>query len=521
MKDREMIVGVLRGLCRRLWIHRAIREAAFFVCVVLACLVYFKLIERALATAVPLAGTAIRFALLAAFAAFAVDGIRRSVRGIPLREAAAEADTRALLKDEMKSAHWFLSEGLASPFVDLQMRRAAATAAGLDLSMLAPHRLPANAFPAAGLGLVLAGLIWMTPQLSRSWDADREAATAQPRESADLRELLKDAPQDAELAKLDLALRALQQAESSPGERMRALTDVRDAIDQANMDASAAREELARLAESMKADPKFESVAQAMNEGRLEDAMAQLHKLRDSAAAVAREDPVSDPAENSGMSEVNGGQAAQSTGRDLTGKNAAVNQDAINRVINTLEQAGERIQAQNRVNSVKRRMEDSLVATRQRGQLTASQFDNRSNAPNPTPAPETGNADVRGGALFRQAAIAREEGDTARDGSQAGDASGDSPALPLQGAATKRLDAQLKREIIAQEQEAGEDPEGKGNQAWFYSARREQKSMLQAEDVRLSAGVARESATEHDRIPVRQKNIVKNYFLNLHESEKK
>ena len=524
MKEHQIIIGVLRKLGRRLWINRAIREAAFVSCVILFCLVCFQLIGPALIAAVPSTGTVIRVALLAAFAAVTVEVVRRNARGVSTRQAAAEADARAQLKDELKSAHWFLSEMETSPFAQLQVQRAAATAAGLDLAILAPRTLPIDAFAAGGLGLLLAALMWMTPQLSRPWNSGHEAGAAEHSESADLRSLLKDAPHDAEIEKLDLALRKLQQTDASAEEKRRALADARDAIDQANMEASAAREGLARLAEALKSNPKFESVAQALNQGRVDDAMALLRKLKaDPAAASAREDQAIEPADKGSAPENSISQALESAGRDLTGKNAAVNQDAINRVINTLEQAHERIEVQNRVNSVKRRMEDNLIATTQRSQLTASQFDNRTNAPapNPTPSPETGNSNVRGGTLFRQAAVAREEGDTAREGSQTGDASGDSAALPLEGAATRRLDAQLKLETIAQKDDAGEEPHGKGDQGWFYSASREQKSTLQIENVRSRASYDREDAITHDRVPVRQRSIVKNYFLNLHESEKK
>jgi hypothetical protein len=287
------------------------------------------------------------------------------------------------------------------------------------------------------------------------------------------------------------------------------------------MEASAAREGLAKLAESLKTDPKFESVAQAMNEGRMDDAMALLRKLKADSAAGTLQSQAIEPADKGGSPEPDNAQALESSGRDLRGRTAAVNQDAINRVINALQQANERIEVQSRVNSVKRRMEDNLVATSQRSQLTASQFDNRTNAPNPTPSPDTGNSDVRGGTLFRQAAVAREENDNAREGSQTGDASGDSAALPLEGAATRRLDAQLKLETILQKYGVGEEPNGKGGQGWFYSASREQKSMLQAEDVRSRASHEREDAVGHEGVPVRQKGIVKNYFLNLHESENK
>ncbi len=521
MNEREMIIGVLRVLGRRLWIARAIRETAFVVCVVLFCLVCFQLIEPALVSGVPSAGTAVRIALLAAFAAVAGEVVRRSARGVTTGQAAAEADTRAQLKDELKSAHWFLSEGPTSPFAQLQVQRAAATVAGLDLAVLAPRTLPGNALLAAGLGLVLAALMWMTPQLSRSWDSGHEAGPAEDHESADLRSLLKDAPRNAETAKLDRALGKLQQADVSAEEKKQALADARDAIDQANMEASAAREALAKLVDSLKADPKFESVAQAMNEGRVKDAMALLRKLESDSAASTRDHQAIEAADKNGAPENSSAQALESAGRDLTGKNAAANQDAINQVINTLEQVNERIEVQNQVNSVKRRMEDNLIPTTQRNQLTASQFDNRTNAANPTPSPETGNSNVRGGTLFRQAAVAREENDDSREGSQTGDASGDSAALPLEGAATRRLDAQLKLEAILQNDDAGAEPNGKGNQGWFYSASREQKSMLQPENVRSPAGDDREDAINHDRVPLRQKSIVKNYFLNLHESEKK
>ena len=522
MNEHQIIIGVLRELGRRLWINRVIREVAFIICVILFCLVCFQLIGPALGAALPSAETAIRGALLAAFAAVVVGVARHCARGVSARQAAAQADARAQLKDELKSAHWFLPGTETLPFEQLQVQRAAATAARLDLTLLAPRTLPIDAFVAGGLGLLLAALIWVTPQLSRSWDAGRAAGAAELGESADLRSLIADAPHDTEVEKLDSALRKLQQADASSEEKRRALADARDAIDQANMEASAAREGLAKLAEALKSNAKFESVAQALNQGRVDEAMAQLRKLKaDHAGAGARKEQAVNPADKGSATEDSISQTPESAGRDLIGRNAAVNQEALNRVINTLEQANERIEVQNRVNSVRRRMEDNLVATSQRSQLTASQFDSRTTAPNPTPSPDSGHSKMRGGTLFRQAAVAREENDNAREGSQTGDASGDSAALPLEGAATTRLAAQLKLETILQKDDSGEEPNGKGDPGWFYSASREQKSMLQAENVRARAGYDREDAINHDRVPVRQKNIVKNYFLNLHESEKK
>jgi hypothetical protein len=57
--------------------------------------------------------------------------------------------------------------------------------------------LPHSAIAAGGLVLVLAALMWATPQVASPWEPGRESGTAEPGESADLQLLLKDAPHDA------------------------------------------------------------------------------------------------------------------------------------------------------------------------------------------------------------------------------------------------------------------------------------------------------------------------------------
>src|SRR5882672_10506158 len=206
--------------------------------------------------------------------------------------------------------------------------------------------------------------------------------------------------------------------------------------------------------------------------------------------------------------------------RDLSSINARVDQDALDRVVNALQEANQRLEVQSRVIEVKRRMQEAMIPTSQRSALTASQFDSSDNAPNATAAPDTGNADIRGGAMFRQGAVTRRNDDEpARDGNMSGSAAGNSEALALEGAATLRLDAQLKLEAIHRRDDAGDDE--KADQGWFYSASQEQKSLLGFEDVRARQGFDRENAMSVERVPIRQKHAVRDYFLNLHESEKK
>ena len=136
-------------------------------------------------------------------------------------------------------------------------------------------------------------------------------------------------------------------------------------------------------------------------------------------------------------------------------------------------------------------------------------------------SPDSGNADMQGASTFRRDSANREEdADGAREGSRTGSASGESPSMALTGKATQRLEAQLKLEAIQRRDEKGgdDDKDGKG---WIYTGSQQQASSLDFEDVRARGGFDREAAAQHDRIPVRQKQVVKNYFLNLHESEKK
>lgn len=522
MKEREIITGVLRALGRRLWINRVIRDATFGLCIILFCLLCFQLVQPALAASVPFAASALYLALAVAFAAVTVEIARHCARRVSTRQAAAQADSRANLNDELTSAHWFLNQGEISATAQLHVRRAADTAARLDLASIAPRGSHANVLVVALLGLLLAALISVTPYLSHFRDFNQANAATGPGGASDPRALANDAPAATGIESLDLALRTLSQGEASGQEVARALADARDAIDRANMEAAAARDGLTKLAGALADNPRFEAVAQAVRQERIGDAVTLLRlQQAESAPAAAPENAADNLAGQSDAPQGQIDEALESAARDLAGMSTQINQEAIDRVIAALEQADERLEEQGQANSVKRNLEKNLGATAQRSQLTPSQFDSRSNAPNPMPSPDTGNSSMRGGTLFRQAAVARDEGESASEGSQAGEASGDAAALPLEGVATARLDAQLKLERMAQdsgaEGETGEDD----SRNWFYSPTRAQQSSLPNESVRFHADHVRESAAVHDRVTVRQRNSVKNYFLNLHESEKK
>jgi len=523
MKDSEVILGVLRRIERRLWWRRALREIADGACVVLFSLIAFEFAGAALNAAVPVVGTGARTAVVVALVMLAAYVAWRALRKVTLAQAAGEADARARLKDELKSAYWFVSAPETSPFAQLQIARAAASASRLDPGAIVPGRPPRSLYAAAALAAGLLLVTWVAPRQSHSWDgADAVAAAG---ETQDLRDLLQGAPKDPELEKLDRALAELQRADATADEKKRAAAQARDAIEQANMEAAAAREGLVRLAEAMRANPQFEKAAEALRAGRNEEALALLRQMRgvntDPNVLAAEKQEPRVPSESETSLDRGIEEKLAEAGRDLNSINAKVDQTAIDRIVDALQEAKQQLEVQNRVTEVKRRMQDAMIPTSQRSALSASQFDSSDNAPNATASPDTGNADIRGGTMFRQGAVTRRtDDDPARDGNMSGSAAGNSEALALEGAATGRLDAQLKLESIQRRDEAGSD-EKKADQDWFYSASEEQKSLLGFEDVRARANFDRENAMSFERIPIRQKQAVKEYFLNLHEREKK
>lgn len=524
MKDSEIILSVLRSIERRLWLRRALQEIASGACVVLFSLIAFQFVAVALSSAVPAVGTGARTAVVAAVVVLGAYFAWRALRQVTLSQAAGEADARGRLKDELKSAFWFVSTPEPSPFAQLQITRAAATARRLDPGAIVPGRPPRSLYAVAGLGAALLLVTWTAPRQSHSWDGAGAAAMAAARETQDLRAVLEGAPQDPEIEKLDRALEELQRADATAEEKARAAAQARDAIEQANMEAAAAREGLVRLAEALRGNPRFEKVAEALRAGRNEEALALLRQMRaeagDQDARAPQKDetrPLSDSAKD--LDRGIEGKLAEG-GRDLSSIDARVDQNALDRVVNALQEANQQLEVQSRVSEVKRRMQDAMIPTSQRSALTASQFDSSDNAPNATASPDTGNADIRGGTMFRQGAVTRRNDDEpARDGNMSGSAAGNSEALALEGAATRRLDAQLKLEAIQRRDEADDDD--KADQGWFYSASQEQKSLLGFEDVRARPNFDRENAMGFERVPIRQKQAVKDYFLKLHESEKK
>lgn len=529
MKDREVIVGLLRAVAARMRLASVLNETGFAVCIVLFTLAVFELIR------IPLTGAGGGFpqpVLLAGLVVFCLLVLFRGLKRISMAQAASFIDSRLPLHDELKSAYWFVShENRMSAdnaaFVQSHVANAARTAQQVRAARVLPMKLPRSMLLAILPALLLAGAIWSSPILVRAGSApDNEAA--QPASQAETaRALLAATASDAEeIKQLDRALAVFERTDVTPQQFQRAITEAREATDQVNMRAAVAREGLAKLARAMRGNPQLEQIADALEEGRTSEAIAMLEQLRQETQAGP------DNQAEAGQSE-----AAQTTSaempldqsigqlaRDLAGMTGAINDDALARLIDNLDDMDRSMEMQQRVNETQARAsnmsEMMMVMNSQRSSLTASRFADDGQRPTATPSPESGNSDLRGGTMFRQGALSRGDEPEADDGSTTGASTGHSAALALEGRATRRLDAQLKRETV---RVSGNDEasEKEDDSSWFYSASQQEASQSEFADVRVRDDYNRADVMQPSRVPMQQRQAVRDYFINIHEGNKK
>ena len=521
MDDREIIIGLLQTVARRMRITRVLQELGFAACVVLFALVALQLLRPGLSGVFGGLGQAVLIAGLLVFSAYT---LFQALKRVPISRAATLTDSRLPLHDELKSAYWFASHSDASSFVRFHIAKAARTAKRLSGARVMPLELPRSMLVAGMLGLILVAAIWSSADLVRVGTASglQEKLSDAGVDSA--RALLAaTAADDEEIIQLDRALSMFERDDATPLQLQEAMVAARGAVDQVNMRASVAREGLAKLARAMRGHPELEQIAQALEEGRTADAIAMLQQLREDLPQVSGEE---DGAEQSGVartkeSDMDLTQAIGQSARELSRLEGNMNADTINRLLQNLEDADQSIEMQTRTNATESRMgemETMMIANTQGSELPPAGFGDEGARPTATPSPDTGNTDLRGGTMFRQGAMTPGDADKGDDGSTTGSPSGDSASLALEGRATRRLDAQLEQKRVSVG--SGDDAGTKGDEsAWFYSASQQQASESALVDVRAHDDYARADVVDEGRIPIQQRQAVHDYFINVHKGE--
>ena len=511
--ERAAIDQALVRIEHRLRLNQALRAASLIAGMIVLALIAWRAL-RWLGASAPAAGALVillvilgGIALLSLLVLALLAGTGGATR------AASEADLRGRLRDELKSAWWFLQGEARSEWIAAQVQRAAHTAAGLRPAQLIPLRVPGPALGALMAGLVVLVAVWLAPPLGPGGAlADNALLTpAEAEQVRALRALAEALPQSAAARRLEAALATLQSAAASPAERRHALAQAQAAVEQMRMEAASSRESLQRLSETLRGQPGMEAVADALARGDAKQAAQLLAELQQQTAQTSGVPVASaEPAEGSGQKGIEqllqkatdaSGATDQSGGADLA------KQEAVDR----LKEIARELEASAAVNEAWQRVRGSQLNVGESRGLSASRFAQQTSSPS-MPSPGTGETPMEGGTLFRTAAVAEGDGRTEQEGgTRAGDALGDARSDPLLGSSAERLEAQLKRQALTGEEQPS--PQQDENRPWYYEQSRQQKALAGLRSVHARERFAAAQAGAGEGISIQHRQIVKDYFM--------
>jgi hypothetical protein len=518
MSDQEVILRALARVRGRLRLGYAVHDVAVVLGIVAVALLLWRALRLAGDSAPAVTACAILIALL-----LWIGGLFLLLRGLlvqrtTLARAAAEADRRAALDDELKTAYWFIEHRAASPWIAAQVERAARSAGALDVSRLLPLRVEPATLAASALTSVLLVALWFAPPLSPSSQALTPPASALSAAEAKQVQLLRDLAAQLQndpeaAAPVEHALRELQRKDATAEEKQRALATARETLEQRNLNAASTREGLYQMAQKLRGNEALREVAAALEEGDARRAARALQAadLQGRTAAPAA-GAAADQSQQKDLQRL----LDQAANRDGKAEAGEASSAAAREAIDRLNQIAEQLDTQQQLNQASQALHQLQLAVAQRSTMSAGRFSQQA-AQNATPSPNTGQTSMPGGIMFRSAAVALEHKNSVQqEGSKTGAAMGDSQADAPLGSRVAPLGVQLKKESVPNS--APEDAQNAAKN-WFYAESKEQQSILELRDVRARESFAQAQSGAAEGISVRHRQIVKDYFMHLREAK--
>jgi hypothetical protein len=518
----QPLLELLGRIDRRLRLNYSLYDLLFVAGFAVIMLLAWRLL-RVYGTVSPVAAAlTVLVTILAAAGVLFLVAAHVLRRRFGMARAAVEVDARAQLRNEMLSAWCFTQQPGGSAWIDAHVRRAAATAAGLDPARLVPVHLPVRVLAPVAAGAIALLAVWFVTPLkpAASLAAVPETSVFSEEERKQivaLQALVDKAPQTQTTRKLQQALDTLQRKEAREEEKRRALAQAQEAVEQSKLDAASAREGLYQLAESLRGTRGMEDVARALQEGDARKAAELLErKAGQPLGAKGGAGPSADARQLGGEKDLAKLLQEAAKSRSDGGDAAAPPSVAMKEAVDRLSKIASELEVQGTMSNSTQLLQQLQLSVSQRSTLSAGRFAQQE-AQNSSAGSESGNTMMPGGKMFRSAAVAQEaERSQQQEGTRAGDAQGESEAEPLLGQQTQRLEVQLKQEVVQKEGEPGTP----ASEAWFYAQSKEQKSVLQLQAVQARAAFAQADSTPPEGISVRHRQTVKEYFMNLREGAK-
>jgi hypothetical protein len=488
MSERDILLEWLGRAARRARLNLWLREAGSAACGILALIALYLVLR--LGIGVPEVVAAVLPLLVFAGAGTLALFAYRLSRRPTLAQAAAAADARADLKDELGSALWFVQQGGGGPLSELLLVRASRTVRGLDPSRLFPLDVPRSLPVAVALASLTGVLVWFSPRTSFPVSSSVAPSTSsafasnayhgsalQPPAGANRHDASAGAePARATWSQLEALARELTGAQD---EAVAQAIRARDARSAARLVEELQHREATRAPSGASARPETEQMSAALAEGILE----RLKELMNEEA----------PSPTHPAAGQNG--AAQPTAqlkRELREEMEGVQQG----------RPGERSAGEDALNTLLRAISRNSSGGRElvRGQTE--------------PMQEAGRTSVGAGAMGRRVGVSQTGGG---DGEQPpSSAARDSESQPVLGPKSVRLQAQLQMVKVPQ----GDSDERQGTEESFYAATQAQASKIGYETVMPARSQGAEQVVSSERMPLVYRDAVKRYTLAQHRKEK-
>jgi hypothetical protein len=507
MSNREVIAQALERVRRRQVLCRARYDAVVVLGMVAVGLSLWRILQIFAGFAPVVAGAALSALLLWVVGLLFLARERLAPRHT-LADAAASADARAGLKDELATAWWFLEHPAASPWVDAQLARAAESARRLDTVALLPLRVGwPELSGATGVALVLVVACIAHPALRASEVvADEPLVHAQAQQVQFLRALIEKEHDEPTARKLEWALTMIERKAATREQKRRALSEAEGAILQRSLETAALRDGLFRLAGGLRAEQRTQGVAQALARGDAQLAAKLTRQLAEQSNPIGLEQQSASTMQGDEEQELARllATAARNGDRAVAPSSSAAANEAADR----LTRIAQRLAAQDHWSK-------AAYALAQLRQAVAQDL-----SPSPTPTrqqtagrgSDNAQASAASPNVQQVGGEARDSDPFGHEGGKPGAATGNAQSDAVFGAKVAPLAVQLRPETVH-----AESPDAAPKQ-WFYAETPRNASSIGLEAVKAGSEFTLGQSVAPMGVDIRHREIVKDYFMALHQS---
>lgn len=440
------------------------------------------------------------------------------LRGHDLWRSAFLVDRIGDLKDSVKSAFVFLMEEKKSDWMMLHISRSAKTVDELSPVDMIPLSVPRYFYFSAGVSFCLLTLFVWNPNFIQGFETTGFLNLFQGQESRQAEEKAEnteDTPFDDEGKPEELLedRDKLRQRELELSDRLQELSEAQELLAASRAEFEELEADLQELAAQLQSKPGLAELSDVLSPNTDSEAAEMLRELAERLSDLTTSEALQDLLESLQNSNIQNQELAdimenlENSAGDLTPEDLTAMAETLEAMAQQMDSMGQQLASQQEMGDMGQGQQElqSALSQQQAGQEQQMGQEQSSGQAMQSQA----------GMMSSQMQMAQMQGDPSNavpvDAGPAGDTTGPGGGgeEPVLGEATT-LDVQLEMEILKPDEDKELVPE-----EIFERLSREEKSILNYEDVGLRKNYAEEEAIQRQGIPWRYRALVKHYFLSI------